>query len=258
MRVQAIPVFRDLHILRKSMLEALADYAFLADQLLHKDYGDGILAGCELTTTEDSIFLREGVLFYEGQMFLIKEPMAVTYHPTNTTMVLKVCFSEEHTDGNFIYREIDLFLTEQTELQKGELELCRFKLQEGAVLRYRYQNFEDRNTEFDTLNTIHAAYSVKGGTTLSPEILREFAEEMLKAEELSELDTLFCLQLLGQEHPVGLPALAAYVKRRDKKKLKELSNLILYKELARILKEVYSRERTEAGSTKKRWKIMVD
>ncbi len=56
MRVQAIPVFRDLHILRKSMLEALADYAFLADQLLHKDYGDGILAGCELTTTEDSSF----------------------------------------------------------------------------------------------------------------------------------------------------------------------------------------------------------
>ena len=229
MRVQAIPVFRDLHILRKSMLEALADYAFLADQLLHKDYGDGILAGCELTTTEDSIFLREGVLFYEGQMFLIKEPMAVAYHPTNTTTVLKVCFSEEHTDGNFIYREIDLFLTEQTELRKGELELCRFKLQEGAVLRYRYQNFEDRNTEFDTLNTIYAAYSVKGGTTLSPEIVREFAEEMLKAEELSELDTLFCLQLLGQEHPVGLPALAAYVRRRDKKKLKELSNLTLYK-----------------------------
>lgn len=97
MRVQVIPVFRDLHILRKSMLEALADYAFLADQLLHKDYGDGILAGCELTTTEDSIFLREGVLFYEGQMFLIKESMAVTYHPTNTTTVLKVRFSEEHT-----------------------------------------------------------------------------------------------------------------------------------------------------------------
>jgi hypothetical protein len=258
MRVQVIPVFRDLHILRKSMLEALADYAFLADQLLHKDYGDGILAGCELTTTEDSILLREGVFFYEGQLFLIKEPMAVTYHPTNTTTVLKVRFSEERTDGNFIYREIDLFLTEQTELRKGELELCRFKLQEGAVLRYWYQNFEDRNTEFDTLNTIHAAYSVKGGTTLSPEILREFAEEMLKAEELSELDTLFCLQLLGQEHPVGLPALAAYVRRRDKKKLKELSNLTLYKELARILKEVCLRERTETGSMKKRWKIMVD
>ena len=219
MRVQVIPVFQDLHILRKSMLEALADYAFLADQLLHKDYGDGILAGCELTTTEDSIFLREGVLFYEGQMFLIKEPMAVTYHPTNTTMVLKVCFSEEHTDGELLFTgRIDLFLTEQTELRKGELELCRFKLQEGAVLRYRYQNFEDRNTEFDTLNTIHAAYSVKGGTTLSPEIVREFAEEMLKAEELSELDTLFCLQLLGQEHPVGLPALAALCETQGTKR----------------------------------------
>ena len=258
MRVQAIPVFQDIHVLRKSMLEALADYAFLADQLLYKGYGNGIMAGCELTTTEESIVLNEGVIFYEGQMFLIREPMSAAYYPTNTTMMLKICLSEQLRDADFIYREIDLFLTEQTEPGKGELELCRFKLQEGARLRYQYQDFEDRNTEFDTLNTIHAAYSAKGGSTLSPEIVREFAREMLKAEELSELDTLFCLQLMGQERPVNREMLIAYVERRDKKKLQDTSNLAIYRELVRIWKEVCFGEQAETRSAKKRWKIIID
>lgn len=259
MLVQAIPIFRDAHLLRKSMLEALADYAYLANQLLYKGYGDGILAGCELVATEDSIILNEGVMFFDGQMFLIKEPMSIAYHPTNTTTVLKIRFSEQKMDGNFIYREIDLLLTEQITHQKGELELCRFKLQEGARLRFQYQDFEDRNTEFDTLNTIYAAYSAKGGSTLSPEIVREFAVEMLKAEELSELDALFCLQLMGQERPVNKAALAAYIERRDKKSLMDSSNLAIYKEMVRILKEVKNGKRPGNGETaRKRWKLMVD
>ena len=65
MRIQAIPVFNDIHILRKSMLEALSDQAFLANQLLYQGYGDGILSGCKLTTTMDTIILNQGVLFLD-------------------------------------------------------------------------------------------------------------------------------------------------------------------------------------------------
>ena len=78
---------------------------------------------------------------------------------------------------------------------------------------------------------------------------REFAEEMLKAEELSELDTLFCLQLLGQEHPVGLPALAAYVRRRDKKKLKELSQKLAPKKVELLVTDGAKRHVQKAGIT---------
>lgn len=256
--MQVIPLFQDAHILRKSMLEALSDHAYLAGRLLHKGYGDGILSGCELTTTQEAIILNEGVVFFEGQMFLIKEPMSVPYYPTDTTTVLKLCISGEIKEENFICRRIGLLLTEEERLGEGELELCRFKLQKGARLRFRYQDFEDRNTEFDTLNTIHAAYSVKGGSTLAPEILGAFAEEMLETGGLTDFDALFCLRLSERERPVGLNVLAAYVEHRDKKKLSEISNAAVYRELVRILKEVRSGEKAETGREKKRWKIMVE
>jgi hypothetical protein len=259
MQVQAIPVFRDVHILRKGMLEALSDYAFRADQLLYQGYGNGILSGCRLTTTKDRIILNEGVVFLDGQLILIKEPMETAYHPTNTTTVLKIHVSKEQMEDSLLYREMELLLTEDTELKKGELELCRFKLQEGAKLRYWYQDFEDRSTEFDTLNVIHAAHAARGGSTLSPEITDAFGEEMLRMEELTPLDECFCLQLLGQDQAVSPRMLTAYIERRGRKKLSDRSNPALYQELAQILAETRNSQGTGRGpQQKKRWRMNIE
>lgn len=65
MLVQTIPLFQDAHLLRRGMLEALSDYTFLFQEYMYKGYGDGILAGCELTATEDVIILGKGVLLFE-------------------------------------------------------------------------------------------------------------------------------------------------------------------------------------------------
>ena len=192
-------------------------------------------------------------------MFFIKEPMSVIYYPTNTTVVLKLLFSEQLRDKNFIYREIDLMLSEQVDLQKGELELCRFKLQEGARLRYQYQDFSDRNTEFDTLNTIYAAYSALGGSSLSLEIVQEFAEGMLKAKGLPDMDALFCMQLLGQDRPVSKKVLTAYIERKMGHSLPDDSNLTIYKALEKLLREAYGDRRAGDGRPeKKRWRMTVD
>lgn len=259
MQVRAIPIFENIHILRKSMLESLTDYAFLGNQLLYKGYGDGILSGCELTTTRDTIVLSEGVILYKGQFFLLKEIMSITYHPTNRTTVLKIHFSEEVQDGSFKYREVGLLLTEQTEQKKGELELCRFKLQEGARLRYEYQNFEDRDTEFDTLNTIYAPYAAKGGSSLSPDILREFSCEMLKEERLTPVDRCVCLQLLSQDRPVSREMLSAYIWVRRGKDMFNTSNHSLYRELVKILKEVREGKGSQSQETeRKKWRMTVE
>lgn len=258
MLVQAIPIFQDAHLLRRDMLEALSDYAYLSNQLLYKGYGDGIMAGCELTTTKDSIILNEGVIFYEGQMFLIKEPMCIHYQPTNVTTVLKIHFSDQLRDAGFIYREVEVSLSEGTALQKGEIELCRFKLQSGAKLRYHYQGFEDRNTEFDTLNVIHAAYSAKGGSTLAPELLWDFAKEMLGIEGLSDFDALFCIQLMNQKGATVKDALTSYLQRRNKTALTDISNLSIYGELVNILGEAKNGVKGGSAPVKKKWKLTVD
>lgn len=259
MLVQAIPLFQDGHILRREMLIALSDYAFLTSQLFYKGYADGILAGCELTTTKDNIILNTGIVYFKGQAYLIKEPMAIPYYPTNTTVVLKLKISEELKEPNFIYHEMDLILTEQTAFQKNELELCRFKLQQGARLRDKYQDFEDRNTMFDTLNCIYSPYSVKGESTLSWEITRAFAEEMLAADNLTDFDAFFCTQILNQPYPVSKEALKVYLKRSGVVDLTEYTNLNVYKELVEILKARKNGEKME-GSKKsiKKWKVSVD
>lgn len=259
MQIQAVPVFKEGGLLMQNMLQALSDHAFLTNQLLYKEYGNGILSGCGLTTTRDSIVLNTGVIYYEGQTYLIKEPMQADYHPTNTTMALKIHFSDEIWDSNFVYREINLLLTEETKLQKGEVELCRFKLQEGARLRYEYQDFEDRDTEFDTLNIIHAAYAAKGGSTLAPEILCAYAEEMLELDQLSDLDTFFCIQVMGLESPMPKAAVTTYLKRRNQIDIKDDSNYAIYKELVKIIRLEKKGLRPEGGvPAKKKWKMMID
>lgn len=257
MLVQAVPIFQDAHILRRSMLEALSDYAFLANQYLHKGYADGILAGCELATTKDTVILNEGVLLFEGQLFLVKEPMMINYHPTNVLNVLRLKFSDVIRDANFIYREVDMQLSDRVEMQKGEMELCRFTLQEGAELRYRYRDFEDRNTDYDTLNQVHAPYAAYGGGTLGPDIVRNFAEEMLDISGLSDYDALFCMQILQQgSRPIPRDVLKAYIKKKERHG--EDSNLRIYLALAEILREQKGMPAEKPTERKKKWRVTVE
>lgn len=259
MVIQAIPKFKAGAILRQEMLQALFDQAYLANQLIYKGYSNGVLSGCALTTTMDAIIINEGIIFFEGQMYLFKEPVSVNYYPTNTTTVLKIKFSDEINDEAFSYREVDISLTEQTRLLKDELELCRFKLQDGARLRYEYQDFEDRDTEFDTLNVIYAAYSAKGKSTLAPEILYNFASELLELEQLSDLDVLFCTQLMGQDRPLHKKAIVTYLQRRNKMTLSDTSNYAIYYELLRVLEnEKNGRKVGERTPERKKWKMIVE
>lgn len=258
MLVQAIPLFQDAHLLRRSMLEALSDNAFLINQYLYKGYSDGILSGCELTTTEDTIVLNEGTILFEGQIFLIKKPMAVCYSPTNTTTVMKLCFSNEMRDASFIYREAEVVLTKEQELKKGEMELCRFKLQEGARLRYHYQSFEDRNTEFDTLNRIHVPYAAPGMSTLLPDILRSFARELLSMDSLSDLDRMFAIQIFSQERTVGREAILAYLRCKRGADISEDSNLELYRRLSEILLEGNGGSQKAKGQKRNEWRLTVE
>lgn len=259
MQVRAVPEFREVHILRKNMLESVADYAFLGNQLLYRGYGDGILSGCELTTTKDTIVLNEGVILYGEEIYLLKEKMSIPYYPTNTTVVLKLRFSEEIRDESFRYRDVRLLLTEETEERRGELELCRFKLQEGARLRYEYQDFEDRDTEFDTLNTIYAPHSTKGGSSLSPDILHGFAMELLKEKNISETDRFVCFQILAMDRAISSTMLTAYIESRRGKDMKHPSNHQIYRELVKILKEVREGRQGQAGEREeKKWRMMVE
>lgn len=257
MRIKDIPDLENGHILKKSMLIALRDAALYTNDLLHKNYSNGILSGCELEVTEDSIIVKPGVIFFENQIFDLKRSLSIGYRHTSDLSLLKLCFSGELRDAEGVYREAELKLTNDSQICSDELELCRFKLQEGARLRNRYQSFEDLNTEFDTVNRIYVPSASEEQETLLPEITRMFAREMLLQSDIKEFDALFCLQILGEAHAMRKEALVKYIEISNRKEIESYSNICIYENLLKILNQQVGRNKKVSNETRT-WKMMIE
>ena len=81
MWVQKIPEFHSGHILKREMMAELSAYLYRLGPLLYQSCADGIVSGCMLTTTEDSIVVNPGIIRYEGDFYLIREPQFALYAP---------------------------------------------------------------------------------------------------------------------------------------------------------------------------------
>ena len=112
MWVQKIPEFHSGHILKQEMMVELSAYLYHLGPLLYQNCTDGIVSGCTLTTTEDSIVVNPGVIRYEGELYLIREPQLIHYTPTNTTRVLNIVFHAQVQTDSFVTREMELAFTE--------------------------------------------------------------------------------------------------------------------------------------------------
>ena len=112
MWVQKIPEFHSGHILKREMMAELSAYLYCLGPLLYQNCADGIVSGCMLTTTEDSIVVNPGIIRYEGDFYLIREPQFALYTPTNTTRVLNLVFHDQVQTDSFVTREIELAFTE--------------------------------------------------------------------------------------------------------------------------------------------------
>ena len=213
MIVQIIPQFNSGKILRGKMLKSLSEYTYQHAILLYQACADGIVSGCALTTTEDCIILNPGVVRYEGELYLLNKPQFIPYSATDTTRVLQLVFHDKVTTETSVTREIELCFTDGPSSDPRHMEMCRFKLQPKARLRYEYTDFADRETEYDTLNVIHSPFCGLGNSTLSPDIVRHFAKESLSSGATG-LDAAFCLQILSVREPVQRDALQGYIRLR--------------------------------------------
>jgi len=173
-------------------------------------------------------------------------------------MVMKIIFEPELVTENFTQKNVNLILTPNLNLSESEMEICRFKLKKGAVLRTNYTDFFDRATEFDTVNTINVPYAAKGGSTLAPEILRAFADEV-KNFSLESEDYNFCLAALSGKI-LNSAQIIFYIERRLKIELPAfVTNQTLYENLCLILNEIKGGRRREIlGTRRRRREIMVE
>ena len=255
MNEQKYPQFERLHILRTEALCSLRDRAFNVFPLFMENFGDGIISGCRPLTTPTRITLTAGIILRNGFVYLIQEPMSLEYAPTENYMMMKLIFEPPLETENFTQRSVNLILTDNMTLTDNEMEICRFKLKKGAILRTHYTDFFDRATEFDTVNVINVPYAAVGGSTLAPEILRAFATEA-RDFSLDEMDFNFCLTALNGA-VMNVAQISFYIEHRLKTELREPTNQILYDSLSQILSEIKDGNRREIVGTRRRRKEII-
>lgn len=255
---QIFPLFREGHLLRTQMLEAFTDYSFRFGELLYTGYANGIISGCQLTTTEDTIIVHPGLVLFFGKVFYIKEPTPVSYAPTDELRILKLHYLGEEQTESMIRYEMELSLEEDSTQKEGQIEMCRFTLQQGAYLRCQYQNFEDWGTAYDTLNMVHVPYAAPGHSTLNPDLLRTFAKEMLTHTLENQMDIGFCLDTLSRGGVVCPEALTAYIGLHNGMSAVKEDNQEIYNGLLEILREVRSGGSQKKAAGKKHRSILID
>ena len=241
---KCMPKFSSGIILQADKLQNLADQTLLLPSLMAHGYTDGVVSGLDIIEKDGNIVVSKGVVRVHGAMFLMDEEMAIQYQPTNRTTFLKLCYLERVTAPSGTTHTFTLG-TSETVAGEDEIELCRFKLQEGARLRYVYDDFEDLNTEFDTINIIRAVYSGKDSPALNIKILKIFAKEMLSLKPVEGIDTFFCIQILGMNDVMHMEGVLAYLEIKTGESLDVISNYKVYKGLLGVLQQERSKTRVE-------------
>lgn len=254
---QIFPLFREGCLLRTQMMEAFTDYSFRFGELLYEGYANGILSGCRLTTTQDTVIVHPGLVLFYGKIFYIKDPAPVSYAPTDELRILRLHYMGEERTESMIRYEMELSLDTDPAPKEGQIELCRFTLQPGAYLRCQYQDFEDRGTEYDTLSTVHAQYAAPGQSTLHPGITRAFAQEMLACAPENQTDVSFCLGILSRGEPVCAEAVASYISLRSGAKVRA-ENAQMYRGLLEILRETRGNGSRKKAAGKRHRSIQID
>ena len=217
------PAFGQGRIMKKELLLALREYSYEALQLQYKNYPDGIISGCGVRVEHDdaaahTLHIMPGIIKCQGFIFLIPQENTIQYQPSAgyTSLKFRLIKVEELTD--YVRYQWDFVLDGRLRREQGEIELCRFKLKEGAALRTDYKDFYDIQTEYDTVNLADATWSSPGGYTLSKEITDFFAKKVLECGCAQEGDVQFAYFLLQSKEAVNYPILMDYIARKSRGK----------------------------------------
>ncbi|MDY4097311.1 MAG: hypothetical protein SOY47_11430 [Lachnospiraceae bacterium] len=207
-------------ILTREMLIALRDMAWLREQIAYQDYPKGVIFGCRLRIEGRYICIGPGQIKCRDYLFLMGEEERIEYAPTESYISLKFKAGEREEFSGYVRYRTSFFLDTRLEVGEDEVELCRFKLKEGARLRTEYKDFYDIQTEYDTVNLAHATWAAADGNSLSKEVTDFFARQVLACEEAAQEDIQFAYLLLQSKEAVRTDVLTDYLMRKTGQKQK--------------------------------------
>lgn len=228
------PQFIHKTTLKKQMLDELRDYPRIISQMFMAEQGNGVIRGTKTTWDNGRLSIAPGLLCYNGNIYRMEKEYHLPCFAVDRLTYLKVRFMtgnrEEGVLGSIGEIYYDEYPTEQEEIELG-----RFRLQEGARLRTEYESVEDYQTEFDTLNRIHMPWICPGGISLWPKLLLDYGNELLQTGTKEMADIAFAMQLVGGQGEVARELLLSYIYITLGEAIEEVDNAELYKRLLQIL-----------------------
>ena len=251
------PVFESGKILKIEMLENLRDFNRDYLDIKYKDYCDGIIKGCDIEVYDNYITINNGIIKYNNTLYLLKEKEEIAYINNNRYMMLKVRFLDHSKEDDFEVNYSDIFLDEDMELKKNEMEICRFKLREGAKLRNNHVDFYDYNTEFDTINILNTVYADNEIGTLPPVITYEFGKELLKLNVDTMWDINFAIACVNRKEPLPRIVIMSYIKNKINIEDKFYSNEEIYNFLVQILNNIKNNKDASVVNRKGRQRMIL-
>lgn len=219
------PAFERGRIMKKELLWALRDYAYSALQIKYQKYANGILSGCGIHPEGSTLRIAPGMIKCADYIFLITGEETVSYTPTGEYTSLKFRLKEKEDLPDYTRYLTEFVLDDCMERSSNEIELCRFKLKEGAVLRTEYKDFYDIQTEYDTVNLANATWSCAGQNTLSKDITDYFARKVLECEKAEEHDIQFAYFLLQGQEAADYRILTDYIRRKTGESVQDVRKI---------------------------------
>lgn len=250
------PIFLPDQILKAEMLTCMEEYPREIFQILFGEYTDGVLFGCHIRVEENELVVEPGLIKWKETLYRMKQEERIAYLATGREQYLKVRFLTESRNNYMVKRPTELVLEEDIE-KRGELELCRFLLKKGAVLRQNYQDFKDCATIHNTINLLYGRYSGRGQNTFSSKITTYYGTELWNYELNNPYDISFGMLCLQGEQ-IQRSLIERYIEKRlGRKGSREKSLYQLYQELNEILEQIKSK-REEGGKRERRRQILVE
>lgn len=205
------PQFEKKRLLRAEMLDRLRDYPKVFLDLEFQGFGEGVVNGCDIIWDDGQLTISPGMIYWKGKLYFMEQPYVMECMTQDKIRYLKVQFLSEIRETGKIMGNTRIFLEDKKPDPSCEMELCRFRLQEGARLRSCYENLQDYSTEYDTVNLIHQPYAVEGKSTLNPQIIRQFSKEMMRSRPADSYDVSFSMAALAGNGLVAADCIREYL-----------------------------------------------
>lgn len=252
------PVLKTGLILKKEALESIRDFPRDFLDVFYKNQSDGIISGCEIEILEHEIIVHEGIVKFKNTIYFSKEKQVINYSNFNEEVILKFVFKEKEFNEIFEVYGVDLIIDGNLIVNKNQMEIGRFKLKVGAILRSTYVNFEDLATEYNTFNIINAKFSGDEASTLNPLVLKTFGNELNKYE-ISNIDDAIFITTCINSKLVERKVIENYIRKKFKSDTSRYTNQEIYKNLLKIYLSIKNGGRLQESVQRVRPnKIIVD